>query len=322
MYYSTFYEGREIKISDLENNYEILPIDYLVFTIYDNNKILFKFHNEIFKSAVKKSIEHSIQENNFIYILNNFSNNRITYGIFEEKILILFLSCNKLNLKDLKFIEDNKLEVEEIFQFKNNAFDKNNKLNKNKSIIITQENYLGQNYDLLILIPTSSINAYNAYFIQIGTNKTKTQINTIKTDLNENESKYIEGIETFTGCVIFKVELLFIFDKDTQIELKNKNEFSGAQYCIDNNILFYLFSIKDFKLFSTNDMKLFTIIDKFEASKLKKIKKRVYNESKEITAVYSGLKLVWSKINELLCCFANGYWINEYPWQNDTSWKD
>ena len=66
MYYSTFYEGREIKISDLENNYEILPIDFLIFTIYDNNTISFKFHNEIFKSAVKKSIEHSIQENNFI----------------------------------------------------------------------------------------------------------------------------------------------------------------------------------------------------------------------------------------------------------------
>ena len=37
MYYSTFYEGRKIKISDLENNYEILPIDFLVFRIYDNN---------------------------------------------------------------------------------------------------------------------------------------------------------------------------------------------------------------------------------------------------------------------------------------------
>ena len=137
MYYSTFYEWRQIRISDLEKNYEILPIDFLVFTVYDNNMNSFKFHNEIFKSAVKKSTEHSIQENNFIYILKNFGNNRITYGIFEEKLLILFFSCNKLNLKELKFTEENKLEVEEIFQFKNNSFDKKNKIVKNESIIIT-----------------------------------------------------------------------------------------------------------------------------------------------------------------------------------------
>jgi hypothetical protein len=48
----------------------------------------------------------------------------------------------------------------------------------------------------------------------------------------------------------------------------------------------------------------------------------VYSGSKEIIAVYSGLKLVWSKINELLCCFANGYWMDEYPWQDDAPWKD
>jgi hypothetical protein len=155
---------------------------------------------------VKKSIEYIIQENNFKYILKNLDNNRITYGIFEEKLLILFLSCNKLNLIDLEFTEENKLEVEEIFQFKNNTFDKTNKLiNKNESIIITQENYLGQNYDLLILIPIKSLNSYKAYFIQIGTNKKRTQICKIKADLNENESKYKEGIQTFTDCSIIKV---------------------------------------------------------------------------------------------------------------------
>ena len=154
MYYSTFYEGREIKISDLENNYEILPIDLLVFTIHDNNTVSFKFHNELFKSAVKKCIEYLIQENNYKYILNNLDNNRITYGIFEEKLLTLLLSCNKMNLIDLEFKEENKLEVEEIFQFKNNAFDKtDSRIDKNESIIITQENYLGQNYDLYNFYP-------------------------------------------------------------------------------------------------------------------------------------------------------------------------
>ena len=281
MYYSTFYEGREIKLSDLEKNYEILPIDFLVFTIYNNNNVSFKFHNEIFKSAVKKSINYTIQENNFMYILNNFDNNRITYGIFEEKLLTLFLSYNKLNLIDLEFTEENKLEVEEIFQFKNNTFDKTNKLiDKDKPIIITQENYLGQNYDLLVLIPIQSLNSFLAYFIQIGTNKTSTQINIIKTDLNENKSKYKDGIETFTGCNIFKTELVFIFDKNTQIGLKDKNVFNGAQYCIENSILFYLFSIEDQKLYITYDMDLFIHIDKFEVIKPRKVWKRNYNDSK------------------------------------------
>ena len=281
MYYSTFYEGREIKLSDLEKNYEILPIDFLVFTIYNNNNVSFKFHNEIFKSAVKKSINYTIQENNFMYILNNFDNNRITYGIFEEKLLTLFLSCNKLNLIDLEFTEENKLEVEEIFQFKNNTFDKTNKLiDKDKPIIITQENYLGQNYDLLVLIPIQSLDSFLAYFIQIGTNKTSTQINIIKTDLNENKSKYKDGIETFTGCNIFKTELVFIFDKNTQIGLKDKNVFNGAQYCIENSILFYLFSIEDQKLYITYDMDLFIHTDKFEVIKPRKVWKRNYNDSK------------------------------------------
>jgi hypothetical protein len=230
---------------------------------------------------VKKCIEYLIQENNFKYILKNLDNNRITYCIFEEKLLILLLSCNKMNLIDLEFKEENKLEVEEIFQFKNNAFDKTDSpIDKNESIIITQENYLGQNYDLLILIPIKSLNSYKAYLIQIGTNKTKAQITTIKADLNENKSKYIEGLQTFTDCNIIKVELVFIFDKDTQIGLKNKNEFSGAQYCIENNILFCLFSIEDFQLYSTNDMEVFILLDKFEAYKPMKIGKRAYNKSK------------------------------------------
>lgn len=51
----------------------------------------------------------------------------------------------------------------------------------------------------------------------------------------------------------------------------------------------------------------------------------VYSGSKEIEAVYSGLKLVWSKIQEttkILSCYYNGYWIDEYPWTDDTPWTD
>lgn len=52
----------------------------------------------------------------------------------------------------------------------------------------------------------------------------------------------------------------------------------------------------------------------------------VYSGLKDILKVYSGLKLVWSKASEsdseLLCCYSNGYWMDEYPWIDDNAWAD
>ena len=281
MHYSILNEKKEIKLTELEKYYKILPLDYLVFTKISNNIVSFKFHNEIFKSASKKSIEFSIQSDNFKNILQSFGNDRIIQGIFEEKILILYLSYNKLDLKDLYFKEENRLEVEEIYKFQFNNFDKTNKsFDKNKPIIITQENYLGKNYDLLILIPMNDKSGYKAYFIQIGTNKTKAQIDLIFQDLNENKNNYKEGIKKYIGYDIISVELAFIFDKDTQIGLFKKQKISGAQYCIKNKYLFYIFSTIDFKLYKTCDIQIFTPINIFEDCKNSNKLKRNYNESK------------------------------------------
>lgn len=58
----------------------------------------------------------------------------------------------------------------------------------------------------------------------------------------------------------------------------------------------------------------------------------VYSGSKDIVAVYKGLKLVWSKVQQggpeeptvptILSCYYSGYWIDEYPWTEDTPWTD
>ena len=48
----------------------------------------------------------------------------------------------------------------------------------------------------------------------------------------------------------------------------------------------------------------------------------VYSGSRDIIRVYSGLQLVWSKITEILSCYANGYWIDDYPWVDDNKWTD
>lgn len=48
----------------------------------------------------------------------------------------------------------------------------------------------------------------------------------------------------------------------------------------------------------------------------------VYCRLNDIVKVYSGLNLVWSKITEILSCYSNGYWMDEYPWVDDNAWAD
>lgn len=52
---------------------------------------------------------------------------------------------------------------------------------------------------------------------------------------------------------------------------------------------------------------------------------RIYIEDKSIAAVYYNGKLIWplpSESGEYISCYANGYWIDTYPWTDNTIWKD
>ena len=48
----------------------------------------------------------------------------------------------------------------------------------------------------------------------------------------------------------------------------------------------------------------------------------VYKESRGIAAIYKGHRLVWTKIKQIISCYSNGYWIDEYPWVDEQSWTD
>jgi len=53
----------------------------------------------------------------------------------------------------------------------------------------------------------------------------------------------------------------------------------------------------------------------------------IFLGSKEISAIYKQTKLVWKKKTKeeyeyILCCYSNGYWIDEYPWVDDQIWVD
>lgn len=48
----------------------------------------------------------------------------------------------------------------------------------------------------------------------------------------------------------------------------------------------------------------------------------IYYNGRAIKAVYAGQHLVWTKDSQILSCYANGYWIDEYPWTDNTPWKN
>ena len=276
MYYSLLHCNKEINLEELNQNYDILPFDYLVFKESCKEKITFQFHNEIFKSSIKRKIRTEIEQNNLDYFIKELNYSRITHVIFEEKLLTLFFSFNKLGIQNLCFKEENRLEIKEINQLKESKFLRtNNKLDLFSPVIITQENYLGPYYDLLILIPYINM-SFSAYFIQIGTDKNKNQINKINDDLSKNEDNYKIGIENYTGLKISKIKLVFIFDKETQEQIKKENDknqnnvFTCVNYCRNNNNLFYLFSTVDYTLYSTPNMEKFNKVIYFGEIKQKR----------------------------------------------------
>ena len=265
MYHSLLNNEREILLNSEDKLFDLLPYDYLVFDKKEYNKISIRFHNDIYKLTVKKRISTLISEITLKDFMENWKD-RIIQGIFEEKLLTLFISYNKLGLQNLIFCDENRIEIFEINKLKDNCYKKTTQALKfGKPIIITQENFMGKNYDLLLLLPSQF--GYIAYFIQIGLNKNKGQIELIKNELTINESKFISGIKELIGYNIVEIKLLFIFDKETQNNsIKNKS-FSGAEFCLKNKILFYLFSSKDYKLYSTSDLKNFENVTIFDDSK-------------------------------------------------------
>jgi hypothetical protein len=45
----------------------------------------------------------------------------------------------------------------------------------------------------------------------------------------------------------------------------------------------------------------------------------VYFGKQVIAAIYKGGKLLWEAVRS---CFGKGYWMNEYPWDNEDTWNN
>ena len=49
----------------------------------------------------------------------------------------------------------------------------------------------------------------------------------------------------------------------------------------------------------------------------------MYINGQKILSVYTQGQLVWPEdITEVLSCFSNGYWVDEYPWIDNVSWEN
>lgn len=48
----------------------------------------------------------------------------------------------------------------------------------------------------------------------------------------------------------------------------------------------------------------------------------MYVNGYKILSVYTQGQLIWPEETIILSCYCNGYWIDENPWTDNTSWKD
>ena len=104
--------------------------------------------------------------------------------------------------------------------------------------------------------------------IKIGANKIRHEIEEIRRDFVKNEKFYLDGIKYFfdNKIIIKNIELLFIFDMETQNNLLlNKTRFDlyGAKYCFKNRIRYYCFSHENYKLIRSFDNRVYFSVKKF-----------------------------------------------------------
>lgn len=48
----------------------------------------------------------------------------------------------------------------------------------------------------------------------------------------------------------------------------------------------------------------------------------IYHQGRAIKLILNKNRELWEESTGTLSCYANGYWIDEYPWTDDTSWTD
>ena len=263
----------EFEFFDLLPNYYNINIDLI------NNQVILTLNNIIFQKAIMNQISVDVQKSVYEKLLFNNHYPKFVFGIGLEFLVILLFSYNKFEFENLIINSHNIFEIKTISKIKD--LDYINKLPKPKvfqgSILIHQENFRGEHYDLLIIHTTRNTNT--AIFIQIGTDKSEKRINKIKNDFDKYQENYKTNLGIFLGINIHQITLLFIFDFKTQ----HSGRAQGQDICYKKNINYYLFNIEDFKLYRVID-KVSHPLSHLEIEGLK-----IFKENQEIIPIQKNI---------------------------------
>ena len=268
LYFGEELNNKIITIQEIQNNQDLLseiPLEFFEIKLvknYENQDAAhFYFYNKIYKKAIRELIGSQVEEGILTKIIKDKKFSSTLFGICFEKKVTLLIKYNKMNLNNLFFIKNNIKEIEKINKLKEINYSEPiyNIEDKDKPILLIQENYFGPNYNLLIL--TKFNNKYFANFIQIEVDKKESEINNILDDLKNNYEIYKKNISKAFGIKLDHICIHFIFDLETQ---KENNYLNGVESCINKGINFYLFS---------NYNEYFLVYNKKLEEKLKKIEK-------------------------------------------------
>ena len=246
--YDTIIDNRDYLIKFPLEYFEIKKIKY---------ELKFNFYNTSYKQYFKEKIGFEIEKGTLTNLLKRNDYPRTFFGICFEKLITLLLMHNKLNLYNLNFQKSNIKEIKEISYLKKDEYNGPSfmDININEPILIVQENFFGPLYDLLII--TKRNNYYYSDFVQIGVDKTDSQIKDITNDLASKYDTYKTNIFKAFGIQSNFISVLFIFDYNTQ---KDKNFLTGCKICKNKRLNFYLFSLRDcslVELSENNELKIF-----------------------------------------------------------------
>ena len=251
----------EVSIDELFDDFKSLPIEYL--NIETKNKIIkisfaYKLYKEVFTEKIKGILQVDNIKSNFnLAKISDKDKNPVEF----EDIIVEQMWYNLLGLEH--FPEKNKFKIKNIYSIKDydDYINKDYISEKSSPIIIRQTQMNGKYYDLLII--TNYNEERIGIFIQIGVNKSRSEINTYYNNLVKFNNDYIRGINYLVNEKIKELGFLLIFDYDKQILINENSISKGYKYCKSVNIAYLIY--KNFHLFE--DLNSENPITKIDAKK-------------------------------------------------------
>ena len=212
-----------------ENFHENFPFQFFHFdkTEYGNLQIEYQF-DDILKINNNKLRESFAKLNNI-----NINFNKVipsVKGFLFEELVISILMNNKSSFKNLKINKNNIIEVESIYNLKDDVKPIDN-LEKGPILIIQQKN--GEVFDFGIIIDNSGVN----YFIggQIGLNKTNKEISAYQEKISSFNDNIKSNLGILTHRKIQELKFIIILNKEWQNALGKKFEQNNQKLNIYND---------------------------------------------------------------------------------------